>query len=406
MPSTRWPIFFAGNYGREPLHIYLMALSIKLFGATPFALRLVPALAGVLGVWTTYLAAAAIFAGRTTRPRLPTGDSYLPLVAALALAIFVPTIHFSRFGLRVMLFIPISTLTIAFFWRGMAAATSRRVYVSFLAAGFFLGLGIYSYAAARLFPLLFMAFVPIWFWRERAALRRFWQPVALMAAAALLTAVPLLLFFWRYPYFFVFRIAYVANKGKGAVEGKPWLTWLLNVGRVLRGLFWQGETHLRHNLPGRPFLDPVQSIFFLTGTWAALRRKLDLRFVFLWLWLGVCCCLHSQWRRPHFGRLSGAVPALAIFIALGVSYLITWLHRAHTVSLLFSLFSLLRFPLLHRARCLAVMPTIPNWLLIFICRSGSWGSMPQRNQPQRFISRRRRRRWRPLLCAGGPAAAA
>ncbi|MCA9957607.1 MAG: hypothetical protein KC443_01150, partial [Anaerolineales bacterium] len=147
LPSTRWPIFFAGNYGREPLHIYLMALSIKLFGATPFALRLVPALAGVLGVWTTYLAAAAIFAGRTTRPRLPTSDSYLPLVAALALAIFVPTIHFSRFGLRVMLFIPISTLTIAFFWRGIAAATSRRVYISFLAAGFFLGLGIYSYAA-------------------------------------------------------------------------------------------------------------------------------------------------------------------------------------------------------------------------------------------------------------------
>ncbi|MCA9957608.1 MAG: hypothetical protein KC443_01155, partial [Anaerolineales bacterium] len=177
---------------------------------------------------------------------------------------------------------------------------------------------------------------------ERAALRRFWPPVALMAAAALLTAVPLLLFFWRYPYFFVFRIAYVANKGKGAVEGKPWLTWLLNVGRVLRGLFWQGETHLRHNLPGRPFLDPVQSIFFLTGTWAALRRKLDLRFVFLWLWLGVMLLPSIlSGDAPHFGRLSGAAPALAIFIALGVSYLITWLHpRTHRL-LLFSLFSLL-----------------------------------------------------------------
>ena len=46
--ESRFPIFFEGNYGREPLHIYLMALSVFLFGATPFAIRAVPAAAGVL----------------------------------------------------------------------------------------------------------------------------------------------------------------------------------------------------------------------------------------------------------------------------------------------------------------------------------------------------------------------
>ena len=34
--ETQTPIFFEGNYGREPLHIYLMALSVRIFGATPF----------------------------------------------------------------------------------------------------------------------------------------------------------------------------------------------------------------------------------------------------------------------------------------------------------------------------------------------------------------------------------
>ncbi|MCA9974783.1 MAG: hypothetical protein KC413_03500, partial [Anaerolineales bacterium] len=260
-------------------------------------------------------------------------------------ALFVPAIHFSRFGLRVMLFVPISTLAVTFFWRGIhlgPAARRRAVWGAFGLAGFFVGLGIYSYAAARLFPLLFVLFVPIWLWRERRAWRAYAGPLAGMAGVAGLTALPLLLFFWRYPYYFLFRIAYVANRGKGTVAGRPWLTWLLNVGRVIRGLFWEGELHLRHNLPGRPFLDPVQSIFFLTGTWAALRRKLDLRFVFLWLWLGVMLLPSIlSGDAPHFGRLSGAAPALAIFIALGVSHLITWLHpRIHRV-LLFSLFSLL-----------------------------------------------------------------
>ena len=39
-----FPIFFEGNYGREPLHVYLMASPIALLGATPVAIRIVPAL--------------------------------------------------------------------------------------------------------------------------------------------------------------------------------------------------------------------------------------------------------------------------------------------------------------------------------------------------------------------------
>jgi 4-amino-4-deoxy-L-arabinose transferase-like glycosyltransferase len=51
--ETRWPVFFEGNFGREPLHIYLMALAIKLLGPTPSAIRIVPGIAGVLSVLTT-----------------------------------------------------------------------------------------------------------------------------------------------------------------------------------------------------------------------------------------------------------------------------------------------------------------------------------------------------------------
>ena len=44
------PVYFAANNGREPLYIYLLALSVRLFGPTAYALRLVSALAGALTV--------------------------------------------------------------------------------------------------------------------------------------------------------------------------------------------------------------------------------------------------------------------------------------------------------------------------------------------------------------------
>ncbi len=337
---TRWPIFFEGNYGREPLHVYLMALSIMLFGPTPLAIRLVPALSGVLAVLLTYFAAKELLnqpGGPVRRPAtakvnqspIANLQSHAPLLAAFFLAILVPAIHFSRFGLRAMVFVPVEMLTVIFFWRGYnlsqhPSTPGHRVTLSYLAAGFFLGFGIYIYAAARMFPLLFVLFVLFWAWRDWSGLRRNLLNVAGMTAVSLLTALPILLFFWRYPYFFVFRIAYVANRGLGTVEDRPLLTWLLNVGRVVRGLYWQGETHLRHNLPGRPYLDPIQAIFFTLGLVHSLRQKLNPRTVFLLLWLLVMLLpTIMSGDAPHFGRMTGAAGPVAIVAAVGAVWLFT-----------------------------------------------------------------------------------
>lgn len=330
--ETRFPIFFEGNYGREPLHVYLMAVSLFLMGATPFAIRAVPAAAGVLAVLTTFLAARALFGGQS---RTGSGNA-VPLLAALTVAILYPAVHFSRFGIRAMVFVPVETMAVACFWWGVgrpgrksAATSGAATWLLFLLAGALLGVGLYTFAAARLLPLVWIVFVPLWFWRDRDAFRRLWGPVLGMIGAALLTALPLLMFFLRYPYYFVFRIAYVANKGKGAVEGKVWLTWLNNIGRVLRGLLWQGETHLRHNLPGRPYLDLIQAILFLLGLIGAVRRVVRPRFQFLLIWFGVMLLPSIlSGDAPHFGRLSGAAAPAAILVALGAAWLYERLRGA------------------------------------------------------------------------------
>ncbi len=252
------------------------------------------------------------------------------------MAILYPAVHFSRFGIRAMVFVPVETMAVACFWWGVnrsgrksETTSDAGTWLLFLLAGALLGLGLYTFAASRLLPLVWIVFVPLWFWRDRIAFQRLWQPILGMAGAALLTALPLLLFFLRYPYYFVFRIAYVANKGKGAVEGKVWLTWLLNVGRVLRGLLWQGETHLRHNLPGRPYLDLIQAILFLLGLIGALRRVLRPRFQFLLIWFGVMLLPSIlSGDAPHFGRLSGAAAPTAILVALGAEWLYERLRGA------------------------------------------------------------------------------
>ncbi len=321
---TTTPLFFEGNYGREPVHVYLMALSVSLFGATPFALRAVPAAAGVLAVLTTFLAARALFGAigqgeATTR---------VALLAAFFMAVLYPALHFSRFAIRAMLFVPVETMAVACFWwavnrsRQAESGSDLGSWLLFLAAGFFAGLGIYVFAAARLFPLVWLLFVPLWFLLDREALRAYWRQVLAMGAAALLTALPMLIFFARYPYYFLFRIAYVANKGKGAVEGRPLATWLLNIGRVGRGLFWQGETHLRHNLPGRPFLDPVQALLFLLGLIRSFLQLLHPRYLFLLIWFAVMLLPSIlSGDAPHFGRLSGSYAPAAILIALGAEWL-------------------------------------------------------------------------------------
>ena len=332
--ETRWPVFFEGNYGREPLHVYLMALSTYLFGATPFAIRAVPAAAGVLAILTTFLAARALlrYSGDQS------SATAVALLAAFFLAILYPALHFSRFGIRAMLLVPVETMAVACFWWGVNRARrnwpnpDERAWLFFAAAGFFLGLSIYTFAASRLLPLVWLMFVPLWFWFDREALAAHWRHALIMAGAALLTALPLLLFFARYPYYFVFRIAYVANKGKGAVDGRPWETWLLNVGRVGRGLFWQGETHLRHNLPGRPYLDPAQAVLFVIGFVRGILYIRNARYLFLLIWFGVMLLPSIlSGDAPHFGRLSGAAAPAAILIGLGTAWLwqtlSTWLAR-------------------------------------------------------------------------------
>ena len=325
---TRFPVFFEGNYGREPLHVYLMALSIAIAGATPFAVRAVPAAAGVLAVLTTFLAARSLF---PTSRDTSLSEWLVPLLAAFTMAVLYPAVHFSRFGIRAMLFVPCATMAVFAFWRAYRSAGRQQMYFWYALSGFFVGLGLYTYASARLLPLLFIAFGLYLLIFDRLTLRDNLIGFGVMALAALLTSLPLLVFFYHYPYYFAFRLAYVANRGAGTIPDAPALTWLLNVGRVVAGFFWLGDTHLRDNLPGRPFLDIIQRVLFVIGLiWSLWRwRKAEAAFLVLWLGVMLLPSILSG-DAPHFGRLTGAAAPVAILVALGATEAVSWVKSRTT----------------------------------------------------------------------------
>ncbi len=343
--DTNLPVFFEGNYGREGLFIYLASLPIAVLGATPIAIRLVPAVAGVLAVLATYLAASVLSTESTTSTQNGATSAKsifsvaVPLIAAFLVAIFYPAITFSRLGERAILFLPINALVVFCFWKGIEESES--VYQSatssgigsalplgdfaprwYLMSGILMGISLYIYAAARFLPLLFLIYVAFWFWRNRAALQRQWANLILMALAAVVVAMPMVIYLIRHPFYLILRSKVIANRGEGTYPGRPWLTWINNLGRVSRSFLGQGDPNLIHNLPGRSFLDPIQLFFVLSGLVAIIFRRFKRREVFLLIWLIVMLLpgiLSGD--APHFGRLIGIVPPLAIIGSLGIAWL-------------------------------------------------------------------------------------
>ena len=135
--AGRGAVFFPANYGREGLHMWIVAGMFRLLGVTPLALRLPSAIAGILTAVATYWLGREMWASMgvwewrsrksASTPALPHAhtltlpyfDTIVPLVAALYLATSYWHIHFSRFGIRGVFTPLFGTLAFAAFWRAV-----------------------------------------------------------------------------------------------------------------------------------------------------------------------------------------------------------------------------------------------------------------------------------------------
>ncbi len=342
-------LFFEGNNGREPLHIYAMALSVAIFGRTPLALRLPSALIGTLTVIPFYLLTRSWFGRRTA------------LFAAFIWATTLWPIHLSRLGFRTI-FLPFF-LAIAFYAITLTLkrafpnrctdsenhhdsksfsrinGDSRLGIASFL-AGILYAITFYTYLAARLTPLFLIIFSLYLYWRFSPSrgeiLEVFKRIIVPFGIAFSLTIAPLLITLSVQNDGLFGRTDQVSIFSQSINEGDFWGTFWRHIWHTIGMFVWRGDIIVRHNPAGRPVFDVLMAGPFLIGVVWALRhfRRPAAAATLLY-------CATMAWGTilaedaPHFLRAAGMLPILLIFPAIGLCWLSSWnkLHSGLRVAL-------------------------------------------------------------------------
>ncbi len=319
------PIFIEAYTGKEVLFFYWAAAWMKVIDSSVFAMRLAAALLGVLTVAATYRAIREMLAARPhPRPLSQTGrgGQNVALLAATFIATSFWHVLMSRLGFRSISEPLIQALTLAALFRGLRLNSSRW----FVVAGALVGLNLYTYLAARLFPvaiaLIFLYFI---LFDRGHRLDRLTQFV-LTVASAVIVFLPLGVYFVQHPAAFLTRIEQVAPRGDQLAS------LLTNIGKALGMFFVDGDPYIRFNLPGRPLFPVLLGVLFLPGVVIALigvfrgrtiqRRGAYFSLITLTLVMLLPTALAVNEITPSNLRAIGLMPAVFTFPALGTWWLI------------------------------------------------------------------------------------
>jgi hypothetical protein len=326
------PVFFEANNGREPLFIYLVALSVAVLGRSPGAIRMVAALLGTLTIPATYLMAKAMFNRR------------IGLLAAAITGLTLWHVNLSRIGFRAVAMPLLVALALWKLWLGLKDGNRRH----FLAGGLLYGLTFYTYLAARftiLAPAVFGLYL-VGSWRLGACPERCpelvegpsrrvggWRrgPLA-FALAALVVLSPLMVYVATHGDAFLGRVGQVSIFNPVINEGDFWGTLLRHVGKTLLMFTNRGDFIPRHNVPLRPVFDPVLSAFFLLGLILCLRcfrQRAEHAFVVIWLAVMLLPTILAE-GAPHFLRSVGILPVAFVVPAVGLDSLWRFLENKST----------------------------------------------------------------------------
>ncbi|OGF61594.1 hypothetical protein A2662_04225 [Candidatus Giovannonibacteria bacterium RIFCSPHIGHO2_01_FULL_45_33] len=362
LEGGQWKVFYHENFGREGLFINIQALFVKALGHEPWVLRLPSAIFGVLTVLGLYLMTKELFSWR---------------VAAFS-AFFMATsfwhINFSRIGFRAIMapfflvwgfYLLLKAIRKAtkpqilqdFSQRGGGDLPAGRQGLSnspageyaglekfgsktlfaFLSrpdvlmafAGLVFGLGVHSYIAYRVAPLI--ALYPLWkFYKNQAeavepplggSTAKFCAPclIVLFIFMALVTTSPLLIYFAQNPADFFGRTSAISIFN----SPNPIAQFSENIAKTLQMFNFFGDFNWRHNFRGASQLWWPVGILFLLGIWETLRRiKFAHKFILFWFFIMMLPVVISSEGLPHALRAIVLIPPAMIFAALGLELLI------------------------------------------------------------------------------------
>lgn len=296
--------------GYAPLWIWLQAISVKLFGQQIWALRLWPALLGVAAVLFTWLWAREWF------------DRRVAWIAAFTVATTPWALTLGRNALVPALIICLAPLTL---W--LATLAERRGTTGwYVAAALVIALDLLAGPLGWLIAATVLVLAAI-----RAAQRRELLQLTRPRLAGLST---LAAGFGVLAYFV--GVSLSSLKTLGALAALPGSLQSLADSALRTVLMFnlRGDENFRHNFAAQPLLNAFLGLMLIAGLLVAISRLHQRRHQALLLLLLAFLMppLLSTAGAPNAARAAAALPVVAVFVGLGVSYMLDLWYRTFPIN--------------------------------------------------------------------------
>jgi 4-amino-4-deoxy-L-arabinose transferase-like glycosyltransferase len=319
----QWQWFYPANNGREGLFMNLIAICFKFFGISVFALKLPSIIFGALAIWGVYLLGAELFRNRT-----------VGLIGAFLIAVSFWGINFSRIGFRAIMVPAILAFSFYFLFRGMRT----RKWYDFALGGLVFGLGLHTYIAFRIAPLILIVMLPALILSRENFLKNYWRAIATFIVFAAISASSMLYtFFVAHPEYWQSRTSEISILNPAVNQGHLLTAFGKTFGLAMAKYNFWGDQNWRQNYPPYAILDPLTGIGFLFGFIYAIIKffhLLYIRFrkhirdekleVYTFLLAGFFLMLlpeiMGEEGNPHALRSIGTMPFVFIFAAITFNY--------------------------------------------------------------------------------------
>lgn len=329
--------FYPENNGREGLFINIIALSIWLFGpGKPWVLRIVSSIFGILTV------AGVFFMVKEFLKKDKHSDVFA-LLSSFFIAISFWHINFSRIAFRAIMapfFLIWSLYFLALAINKLKNKKSSSIlYILFSAiSGFIFGLGMHSYIAYRITPLLILLIYFLYWKAWKIKISKIVISIFVFVIFSLVAFYPLGIYFLNNPQDFMGRTSQISIFD----SQHPIKMLITNTIKTLGMFNFKGDGNWRHNYSNKPELQWFIGLLFIFGIFIEILLLLKLNkiskkilfeikyskdkkifsiVILSWIILGVIPVIFSNEGIPHALRSILIIPPVYITVAIGGYYL-------------------------------------------------------------------------------------
>lgn len=311
----------------EPLIVWLQTATTALLGPSVVALRSASAIFLSLAALAVYLLTFEV-----AKPFVAVQRWWAALLAGVVFACNPVITQLARTGLRATTL----PLLCALFFLALLRAWRTNDRRDFLVSGVALGAAAYTYLAARFLPFVVLIFVVFVLWGERrrheGAIPTFTSRLVgllMMGLAALVVALPQLIFFGSYPSAFWERaqsVSLLANPEYGDAGLVDLLVdKVVGLARIF-GVAWVGQ----YNQAARPLLLPLPFVGLLLSLPLIVRWRRQpamILVVVVWLVMLLPDVIGGDRVLPHELRVIGVYVPTVVLCGIGLAYGLGWAVR-------------------------------------------------------------------------------